>query len=347
MVKTFPLIILIFLYTISWLINISNNKAILRRSNKNPILVADQSNWWEAKAVFNCAILYDKNKNKVHMLYRAIGDYEDYISRIGYASSSDGHTFNRRKEIAFGPSEDYERNGIEDPRLVEIGSKTYITYVVPSSYALGTPIVSSALATTSDYYEFKRLGIITSIGSDNKDVVLFPEKIKSLYREQKTSYFSLQRPSAWIGSAYGVYRPSMWLAEGSLLTKFERYWPLLSPKEDWEILKVGAGVPPIKTKYGWLIIYHGVSHDRIYRVGAALLDLREPIKVIGRTKRPILEPREPYEKYGDVNNVVFPTGACIIDGEVFIYYGGADRVCCLATVELTALIEHILQDSIN
>ena len=151
--------------------------------------------------------------------------------------------------------------------------KTYITYVVPSSYALGTPIVSSALATTSDYYEFKRLGIITSIGSDNKDVVLFPEKIKSLYREQKTSYFSLQRPSAWIGSAYGVYRPSMWLAEGSLLTKFERYWPLLSPKEDWEILKVGAGVPPIKTKYGWLIIYHGVSYDRIYRVGARAFGL--------------------------------------------------------------------------
>ena len=345
MVKTFPLIILIFIYTISWLIKISNNKAILRRSNKNPILVPDQSNWWEAKAVFNCAILYDKNK--VHMLYRAIGDYEDYISRIGYASSNDGHTFNRRKEIAFGPSEDYERNGIEDPRLVEIGSKTYITYVVPSSYALGIPIVSSALATTSDYYEFKRLGIITSIGSDNKDVVLFPEKIKSLYREQKTSYFSLQRPSAWIGSAYGVYRPSMWLAEGSLLTKFERYWPLLSPKEDWEILKVGAGVPPIKTKYGWLIIYHGVSYDRIYRVGATLLDLREPINVIGRTKRPILEPREPYEKYGDVNNVVFPTGACTIDGEVFIYYGGADRVCSLATVGLTDLVEHILQDSIT
>ena len=75
--------------------------------------------------------------------------------------------------------------------------------------------------------------------------------------------------------------------------------------------------------------------------------MREPINVIGRTKRPILEPREPYEKYGDVNNVVFPTGACTIDGEVFIYYGGADRVCSLATVELTDLVEHILQDSIT
>lgn len=329
--------------TIRWLIKINNGKAILRRSKKNPILIPSQSNWWESKAVFNCAILYDGNT--IHMLYRAIGEYENYISRIGYAASNDGYTFSRRKDIAFGPSENYERYGVEDPRLAEIDDKTYFTYVVPSSYALEAPFVSSALATTSDYYEFKRLGIITTKGSDNKDVVLFPEKMMSLYGEQKTSYFSLQRPSAWLGSAYGVYRPSIWLAEGSLLTNFERYWPLLSPREDWEILKVGAGVPPIKTKHGWLIIYHGVSYDRIYRVGAALLDLKEPIKVIGRTKRPILEPREPYEKYGDVNNVVFPTGACIIDEEVFIYYGGADKVCCLATAELTGLVEHILQDS--
>jgi predicted GH43/DUF377 family glycosyl hydrolase len=282
------------------------------------------------------------------MLYRAIGEYENYMSRIGYASSNDGYTFSRRKETAFGPSENYEKYGVEDPRLSEIDGKTYFTYVVPSSHALQAPFVSSALATTSDYYEFKRLGIITSIGSDDKDVVLFPEKMMNLYGEKKkkrTSYFSLHRPSAWMGSAYGVYKQSIWLAEGSLLTNFERYWPLLTPKEDWETLKVGAGVPPIKTKHGWLIIYHGLSYDRIYRVGAALLDLKEPIKVIGRTKRPILEPKEPYEKYGDVNEVVFPTGACIIDGEIFIYYGGADKVCCLATADLTALVEHILQDS--
>jgi predicted GH43/DUF377 family glycosyl hydrolase len=145
----------------------------------------------------------------------------------------------------------------------------------------------------------------------------------SLYGEKKkkkTSYFSLHRPSAWIESTFGVYTPSIWLAEGSLLTNFERYWPLLSPKEDWEMLKVGAGASPIKTEHGWLIIYHGVSYDRIYRVGAALLDLKEPIKVIGRTKSPILEPEEPYEKYGDVNNVVFPTGACIIDGDIHLLW---------------------------
>ena len=321
---------------------ISKSKELLKRSKKNPILVPNQSNWWESKAVFNCAISNDGDR--IHMLYRAIGEYENYISRVGYASSDDGFTFNRRKEIAFGPSEDYERHGIEDPRLVKVYNKTYFTYVVPSSYARGTPIASSALASTSDYHEFKRLGIITSTGSDNKDVVLFPEKMLSLYRDQKASYFSLQRPMSWVGPEYGVYSPSIWLAEGSLLTNFEKYWPLLSPKEPWEELKVGAGVPPIKIEKGWLIIYHGVSHDRIYRIGAALLDLKEPIKVISRTKRPILEPAEPYEKYGDVSNVVFPTGACVIDGEIYIYYGGADKVCCLATAELTALVEHVLQD---
>ncbi len=282
------------------------------------------------------------------MLYRAIGDYDSYISRIGYAVSNDGHTFSRRKDIAIGPREHYERYGLEDPRIVEIDGKTYLTYVVPYTYSLEAPFTASALATTSDYYEYKRLGIITSIGSDNRNVVLFPEKIMSIYGEKKKkklSYFSLQRPSAWIGSAYKIDRPSIWLAEGSRLTKFERYWPLLTPIEDWEALKVGAGVPPIKTEYGWLIIYHGVSYDRVYRAGAALLDLNEPFKVIGRTKRPILEPKEPYETYGDVNDVVFPTGAYVMDGKIFIYYGSADKVCCLATAEMTALVEHIVQDN--
>ena len=129
------------------------------------------------------------------------------------------------------------------------------------------------------------------------------------------------------------------------MTNFEKHTLLLKPEQDWEALKVGAGPPPIKTKYGWLLIYHGVDKDRFYRAGAALLDLNEPSKVIGRTKTPILEPKEPYEKNGDVNNVVFPTGACIIDGKLFVYYGAADKVCCLASAELESLLDFILQDN--
>ena len=332
-------------------------KILLQRYKKNPILVPNEANWWESKAVFNCAILH--YENKFHMLYRAIGEYERYISRIGYASSTDGYSFARSNHIALEPMQDYEQYGIEDPRMVEIDNQVYITYVILSAYVTDGAIVeaSTALATTTDFLKYTRLGVITTKGSNNKDVVLFPEKMSQ--QQQQSSilsssssnntdeagkYFFLHRPSGWIGSKYGVNKPSIWLGEGNALTNFEKHTLLLKPEEDWEELKVGAGPPPIKTTTGWLVIYHGVSRDKVYRAGAALLDLHDPSKIIGRTKTPILEPKEPYEKFGDVSSVVFPTGACVVDNDkLFVYYGGADRVCCLATADLNYLLDQILK----
>jgi beta-1,2-mannobiose phosphorylase / 1,2-beta-oligomannan phosphorylase len=332
-------------------------KVLLQRYEKNPVLIPNEANWWESKAVFNCAILH--YENKFHMLYRAIGEYERYISRIGYASSADGYSFATSKNIALEETEDYEKYGIEDPRIVKIDNQIYITYVVLSGYVTNKPMVeaSTALATTTDFLKYTRLGVITSKGSDNKDVVLFPEKMNqqessaiSLSSASTTTidsagkYFFLHRPSSWIGSRYGVDKPSIWLGEGNALTNLEKHTLLLKPEEDWEQLKVGAGPPPIRTRAGWLIIYHGVSRERVYRAGAAILDIRDPSKIIGRTKTPILEPKEPYEKFGDVNNVVFPTGACVLDNDkLFVYYGGADKVCCLATADLNYLLDHILK----
>jgi beta-1,2-mannobiose phosphorylase / 1,2-beta-oligomannan phosphorylase len=331
-------------------------KVLLQRYEKNPILIPNEANWWESKAVFNCAILH--YENKFHMLYRAIGEYERYISRIGYASSTDGYSFARSNHIALEPTQDYEKYGIEDPRMVEIDNQVYITYVILSAYVTDGAIVeaSTALATTTDFLKYTRLRVITSKGSNNKDVVLFPEKMSqqqssvlSLSSSSNNAdgagkYFFLHRPSSWIGSTYGVDKPSIWLGEGNALTNFEKHTLLLKPEEDWEELKVGAGPPPIKTSAGWLVIYHGVSREKVYSAGAALLDLHDPSKIIGRTKRPILEPKEPYEKLGDVNNVVFPTGACIVDNDkLFVYYGAADKVCCLATADLNYLLDHILK----
>jgi predicted GH43/DUF377 family glycosyl hydrolase len=332
-------------------------KILLQRYKKNPILVPNEANWWESKAVFNCAILH--YENKFHMLYRAIGEYERYISRIGYASSTDGYSFARSNHIALEPTQDYEQYGIEDPRMVEIDNQVYITYVILSAYVTGGAIVeaSTALATTTDFLKYTRLGVITTKGSNNKDVVLFPEKMSQQQQQSSVlsssssnntdgvgKYFFLHRPSGWIGSKYGVNKPSIWLGEGNALTNFEKHTLLLKPEEDWEELKVGAGPPPIKTTTGWLVIYHGVSRDKVYRAGAALLDLRDPSKIIGRTKTPILEPKEPYEKFGDVSSVVFPTGACVVDNDkLFVYYGGADRVCCLATADLNYLLDQILK----
>ncbi|MFZ0511275.1 MAG: hypothetical protein WAM14_06690 [Candidatus Nitrosopolaris sp.] len=313
----------------------NTGKAVLERYKKNPILRPNKDNWWESKAVFNPAILYDGNK--VHMLYRAIGEYKQYISRFGYACSNDGFCFERKNEIAFGLTEGYEKYGIEDPRLMTIDNQVYFSYVVLSDYVVKGPIGSTALATTNDFHNYTRVGTITNEGSDNKDVVLFPEKINQ-------KYVYLHRPHSWVGPKFGVDKPSIWIGEGNTLSDFAKHTLLMKPERDWEELKIGSGPPPIKTKHGWLLIYHGVGKDLVYRAGAALLDLNNPVKVIARTKEPVLQPEEPYERIGDVNNVVFPTGACVIDDKLHVYYGGADKVCCLAVVELDALLKYILNE---
>ena len=199
---------------------ISENPEILIRYPNNPILIPNKNNLWESEAVFNCAIRYDGKK--IHMLYRAIGEYEHYFSRIGYASSDDGYTFKRRNEVAIDPTFDYEKFGIEDPRLSEIDSQVYITYVVLPDRPKKGPMVSTALATTRDYSKFERLGIITNEGMDNKDVVLFPTKLpsKNTINSEKMKYFCLHRPSSWVGDAYGIDKPSIWIGEGNTLTKF-------------------------------------------------------------------------------------------------------------------------------
>jgi beta-1,2-mannobiose phosphorylase / 1,2-beta-oligomannan phosphorylase len=313
----------------------------LERSKVNPILVPDASNWWESKAVFNCSVLNDGKT--IHMLYRAIGEYENYVSRIGYASSNDGLSFTKRKEVAIYPEVDYEKYGIEDPRLMTIEGETYVTYVVLSNYVKNKPSVSSALAKTNDFSHFKRLGIITVPSLEDKDVVLFPKfNRKSGFQR----YMMLHRPSTWVGPQYNTERPSIWISEGDSLTNFnKRHSILVKPEQSWEALKIGAGVPPIRTKKGWLIIYHGVSPEHVYSAGAFLLDIKEPRKILGRTKRPLLTPKQDYETKGDVNNVVFPTGACILDNKLYVYYGAADKVCCLATVELQEILDYLLSDA--
>ena len=117
----------------------------------------------------------------------------------------------------------------------------------------------------------------------------------------------------------------------------------MKSEQPWEARKIGAGPPPVRTDKGWLLIYHGVDEDRVYRAGAALLDLEEPWKVIARTPEPILEPEEEYELVGDVPNVVFPEGAVVIGDELLVFYGAADKVCCVATAPLEEFIEHLLE----
>jgi len=309
----------------------------LERSRLNPILVPDESNWWESKAVFNCSVLNDGKT--IHMLYRAIGEYDNYVSRIGYASSNDGLNFTRKKQAVFYPEVDYESYGMEDPRLMTIGDETYVTYVVLSNYVKNNPSIYTALAKTEDFSHYERLGIINMPGSEDKDVVLFPKIDKAV-----SSYMMLHRPSTWVGPQYNTEKPSIWLAKGDSITNYSKHSLLVKPEQGWEELKIGVGVPPIRTKNGWLVIYHGVDSDHAYSAGALLLDIDEPSRILGRTKTPLLTPKEEYEVKGDVNNVVFPTGACILDNRLLVYYGAADKVCCVASADLQEILAYLMSD---
>lgn len=311
----------------------------LKRYEKNPILKPQKENSWESQAVFNPGAIY--KDGKVHLLYRAIGEYEFYVSRLGYATSSDGFNFERMSnQPVLEPNEKYGKWAIEDPRISELEGKIYLTYVVLTKPAREKgQIAYTVLAKTKDFYNFERLGIITPQGADDRNTVLFSEKIRG-------KYLMLHRPQEWLGKEYrewGTGQPSsIWLAFSNDLKKWENHQVLMKPQKDWEVKRINAGPPPIKTNKGWLLIYTGVDKNSVYRLGAALLDLKEPKKVISRLTYPILEPEEDYEKIGDTPNVVFSCGAVIIGKDLFVYYGAADKVCALATTPLDELLEELM-----
>ena len=301
----------------------------LKRSKHNPILKPNTTNFWECKAVFNCAVT--NHDGKIHMLYRAIGEYEHYISRLGYAVSEDGINFTRYDEPVLNPTVRYELGGCEDPRICKIENKLYVTYVVLSFPQKEKGIARTALASTEDFLDYNKLGIVTPHDVDDKDVVIFPEKING-------KYVMMHRPS-WVGEKYGTSNPSIWLAYSDNLHEWLDDKILIQPEQKWEQRKVGGGCPPIKTKDGWMVFYHGVDADFRYMAGVILLDLQDPSIVLARSKRPVLEPRESYEVVGDVPNVVFPTGTAMLDNKLYVYYGAADKVIGLATADVDDILD--------
>lgn len=326
----------------------------LRRWSENPILTPSPEHFWEKEAVYNPGAF--RHEGKVYLLYRAVGEYEQYSSRFGLAISEDGFHFERvSEEPVFEPGADYDKGGCEDPRIVKINEQFLITYAAlpqpPSYYGDFIKRIKSlrkdpllprihvpshtGLLRSQDLRRFERVAMITPPDVDDRDGVLFPEKIGG-------EYLLLHRPTEWVGSEYGTEKPSIWLAYSSDLVHWSNHKLLLKPEHSWESKKIGAGPPPIKTSEGWLVIYHGVDEQSVYRAGVLLLDLQEPHRIISRLPYPILEPEEDYEKVGDIPNVVFPTGTVLIDGELFIYYGAADKVCCVATVPLNDLLDALL-----
>lgn len=310
----------------------------LRRFAGNPILEPRAGSAWESRACFNPGAA--EMDGTVHLLYRAIAhDGDAYVSRLGLATSGDGFHFERASpEPVLAPAADYERGAVEDARIVVIEGEIYVTYVAFAVPAFTADKLSiTALARTRDFRTYERLGVITPRHDiDDRDTVLMPARFGG-------NYAMLHRPQEvqpdGTYQEWGTGLPStIWLAFSPSLTRWEMGSVLLRPEQVWEAFKIGIGPPPLRTDEGWLVLYHGVDARSVYRAGAALLDLDDPATVIGRLPYPILEPREPYEVAGDHAAAVFPEGAVVLDGQLFVYYGGADRVCAVATMSLDELL---------
>lgn len=299
----------------------------LTKYEKNPIIVPRQDSGWETDGTFNPGAVVDGRS--IHLLYRAVD--ASGVSRLGYARTLDGKEVKLRSpEPVLTPSGDWEEFGCEDPRITRLDGTFYVTY---TAYSKRGPRL--ALASTKDLLHFEKHGLVGPDHND-KDCVIFPERINGRVA-------ILHRLKSKVQIAYFESIES--------LTKSQRFWreyvthfddyEVMRAKFPWEERKVGAGSPPIKTERGWLVIYHGVSHEGIYRAGAVLLDLDDPKKVVARTSTPILEPEMDFEKRGVVPNVVFPDGAVVRDGELLSYYGGADRVTCVASAPLDDFLDEL------
>lgn len=328
----------------------------LERFAGNPILTPDRRCAWERACTTNPGAWYDGRT--VRMLYRAGPDTAAHPIYFGLAESRDGFHFKRvSRQPVFGPSADgFDAGCVEDARIVKFGDTYAVVYAArafpPGAYwkknislTAFTPalpaeapaaarhnLTRSGLALTRDFKTWHRLGPITDATVDNRDAILFPERIGK-------QFALLHRPATWTGPRYGCDRPSMWISLSPDLLAWEQHHLLATPAYDWEALKIGGSTPPIKTPRGWLTLYHGVDVGRVYRAGAMLLDLHDPRRILARLPEPILEPEAPYERIGLVPNVVFPTGNVVIGDRLFVYYGGADRVCCVATIGLRDLLD--------
>ena len=231
------------------------------------------------------------------------------------------------KKVAGGNS------GCEDPRLTKIGKTIYMCYTAFDG--IGPPRVAVTSISEKDFlqknWQWEKPILITPAGFDDKDTCIFPDKTKG-------KYYILHRVGDEI---CGDHLKSLNF-KNQAITKCIR---IIGPRVNtWDSLKVGISAPPIKTKYGWLLLYHGISkNSKTYRIGAVLLDLNDPAIVLARTADPIFEPEEPYEKVGIVNNVVFPCGMTEKNGLLYLYYGGADTVVGVATIELDILLRALMR----
>ncbi|MBC1887393.1 BtaManbiosPhlase [Listeria booriae] len=250
--------------------------------------------------------------------------YLTSLSYIRIARSKDGHHFTIDEKPFLYPFNEYQTFGIEDARVTQIGDVYYVNFSAVSEMG-----VADAMISTTDFVDYKYEGNI--FAPENKDVLIFPEKVNG-------KYYALHRPSL-----KSIGNLDIWIASSPDLHSWGDHRHLLGIREGaWDSGRIGGGAVPIKTEKGWLELYHGATKDHRYCMGAVLLDLNDPMKVLARTETPILEPEADYEKNGFFGDVVFGCGT-ILEGDVIkMYYGVADTsmACCeLSVAEILQQLE--------
>jgi len=338
---------------------------------KHGVILKKTKNSFENEGVFNPAIYQDKQI--VHMFYRAVR--QGNFSCIGYCKLSGPlKVVERSKDPVFYPENSNEFQGVEDPRLIKIDDTFYLTYTAYDGInAFG------AYAISKDLKKFERKGVITPkftfeeyselIRKNCEKISHFHIMFYDLFLRYKLS--NLMKGKIYVWDKNLVFFPKKINGKLALLHRLYpsiqilyfnnpneltvEFWKnyisdlrkhiVLSPKNIHENSHIGAGCPPIETAKGWLLIYHSAqktSKGLIYHVSAALLDLNNPQKVIGRLKKPLFSPTESYELKGNVNNVVFPTGTAIFKEDLYVYYGAADSCIAVASVNLNMLLNELL-----
>jgi len=318
--------------------------------------------------VFNPGIIYDQGR--FFMYERAAGTLRPFHCYIGMLESSDGVHFQHVKdEPIFTPDMAGSPYGsVQDPRVVNIDDTYYMTYALrPYAWnyhptGLGVPECSpaafpgfsgrpednqtrSGIAASKDRLHWEHLCWATPLELDDRDVILFPEKIAGRFA-------MLRRPLQYVGNDYGTDAPGIWICFSEDLQSWSPPELIAKPEHAWEKSRIGGSTPPIRTERGWLLLYHGVQNEHpptqrvIYRVGAMMLDANDPRKVIARTRTFIMEPEAYYERFGlYIPNVIFPTGSVVKDGLLYLYYGVCDTAIALATVPLADLVDHVFKES--
>lgn len=326
------------------------------------LFLQPKSNRFESRAVLNPAIVQDGET--LHMYYRAVDP--DMISTVGYLrvkQNGENEIIEERRDTPLvAPEQQFEHMGVEDPRVVKFEGKYHLFCTVYNGRdaCLG-------YADSDDFFNFsprKPIGPLFTRAEALKII----EGNKGL--EAQRDWWSKEDPEGIIwekdatilprrvdGKIIFIHRlqPDMQIAYLDSLDQLgdQDFWRdelahmdkhiLMSRVTDWESSHMGMGPVPIETPEGWLMIYHGVNYTpaKTYRAGAALLDLENPQRVIGRTPEPLFEPIEPWEMVGDVDNVVFPEGLAVRDNVLDIYYGGADSVIGRISVRMDHLIDYL------